>query len=300
MASNNVKVLSQCATIFQLTGFQYFSIENIIEEKNRKYPKISYIFYFIILICLIPISLILTALMVMNKEHADNSVIEQLNTKTVFSHFINNMTGVGFVSVSMFGVYNSFSKTNQMKKCFLNFKLYQKIAKESFFESVNYKKFRNQVFGHFCITFAIFVILEIIKTISGENALPFPQDLVLKFTYCVCLMSVQMILYHVNFVNTHLDHLISVFKSFLHPFGSDEIIMVVDYHQKSRKMSSKIKSAKKLYNIIRENSEIINLHQGVVILLIFISYSLICISSCFSMFVGILGKKVITTRKLKI
>jgi hypothetical protein len=298
MASNNLQVLSQCAAIFQVAGFQYFSMKNLIKEKDRKYPTLGYIIYFIFSIFLTPACFITLFLITINLG-VRQSVKEQLSVKTVLSTAIENLTGFGFLVVSITGIFNSFIKTNHMKKFFLNFDTYRQISMKSSFEEINYESFKVHVFGNFLTTIILVIILGVFTRMYDVEMLPFPLSLMIEIPFTVCLMSIQMILYHVIFVNTHLDHLKVVFKSFLSPLDKTEVsVIVVENRKKSSLMSTKIKSAKKLYNIIKESNEIFNKHKGFVILLNFIYFSLVTVLYCFKLFIGMLGKNTHTSSKL--
>lgn len=283
MTSKSTQVLAQCATLFQLTGFQYFSIEKLQKEKERKFPTIFYNLFFTVVFLASPIGLLTLILMLSDEKE------EVLSVKTIFSQFIQNLMGLGFVTVSITGLGISYFKTNRMKRFFMKMDDYCKISSQTFLMEMDYRKLRTHVYGNFLGTIIFFFGVQILKKyfILGD-------DMNTKIFYCilfpffVCAMTTQALLYYVTIVNEHLEHLNLIFNELLHPF-EDKISMYGV--QKIKNVESKLSAAKKLYNVIKESSEIVNIHYGFLFLSIFIFQSLACVSAFFNVFVSVLGKK---------
>lgn len=281
MNSNESKVLAQCASLLQLTGFQYFSINNLNKEKDRKFPTFFYNIYFVVLIIIIPVVLMYFSIIINENQE------ENLNVKTIFSQFIQNLMSLGFIGVSITGLVSSYLKTNKMKKFFLNFQSYREISNQVFSKGISYKNLRTHIFGNFIGTVSFLIVSEILKEVMNpveNDKLALMKSILVQFPLFICFMATQAILYHVIIINEHLKHLNSILEEILHQ-------EILTKEQKSSKVLVKVSAAKKLLNIISKNSDIINKHKRFSILSVFIFNCLVCVALCNRVIISVLGIK---------
>ncbi|CRK88200.1 CLUMA_CG001981, isoform A [Clunio marinus] len=104
-----VKYLSQCATIFQLFGHQYFSVKNLSDENLNRQPTIGYKIYFTLLFSLLVIlSTIMVALL-----SADYKV-DKITAKVIFSAAVTHSMLACLILIIVMSFVQSFTTTSKL------------------------------------------------------------------------------------------------------------------------------------------------------------------------------------------
>lgn len=289
MPSKSIDVLSQCALILQLTGFQYFSIKGIFKERDRKCSKFYYNIYFAFLILFLPFLTLCVAVMLSNEN--EESAEEDLNIRNAFNLFIQVLTELGFFAVTIIGLLSAYVGTKRMKKFHLNLIRYDEKVTNLSDYPVNYKKFRRHVIIN-CLSQILYLnlggLLNIIKPDTDELLLRFPFNMILLLPLFTCLMASFMYIYHVILINIHLEHMNRLLSDLFPP--CEQKLRTITKVKSCETPTYSVETIRELYNVIKENSEILNTHQGISMLANFIFNSIFGVMSVYRIFLIMIGK----------
>lgn len=274
MTRKACEVLSQSALLLQISGFQYFSIKDLFEDKNEKCKRLAYNFFFIFMIIWMPFGILFIAAILSSQEIVQEE--NELNVKNVFNSFINLLLQLGFIATIAISLVASFVGTKSMKQFHKNLILYEELVESIECFPVNYGKFRKHILVNFAVQMVYTIVGSVIKQFYSNglsSQFKFPYNLVVILlwpSYFVCYMTSLMFVYHVILINIHLEHINRLLCET--PTYNVKIIIL------------------ELYNIIKENSEILNNHQGISMLTNFIFNSVYCVVTIYNIFLTAIGK----------
>lgn len=278
-----VKILSDCVTLFQIFGYQYFSLKSIFVKQNFKGASPWNAIYFALSLTVISCLGILNAWL-----SSKDSFQSELTAKTALSVIIQQLFQVGLILIYCVSSVQSFTSTSRMKKFFTNSIEISEIYRRSF-HLMDHSRIRSKVFGLFAAVSVFIVFMNILlHFVEGEN--PVTKT----------VLSIILLVYHAAGIIkiVFLFKLVSFHLSFLNKSLDSMTTKTLDLNLFTKSMRSnnlqivcfKIKNLRKIYNIVLENSEIINSSCGLTLLTIF-SMMIVAVSAfCYKFFLGFVGR----------
>lgn len=285
MMDLGVEVLSNCVTLFKIFGYQYFSLKNVLVKKSsnssRVWNAIHFCLSFLVITCIAVIYAWLVS--------QDSSEIS-LSAKNALSFVMQQLFQVGLIIIYCVSSTQSFTSSSRMIKFFKNSIEISQIFQCTFQHSLNYSGFRKKVFGLF--TFSCFYIFFVNIFLYAHEDESSPVKMVFFSILMVYqLVGVIRMVFLFNLVSFHLE---SMRKSLDKMFASQPIDLNVFTKTLKTKnphdLNSKVQSLRKVYNIILENCEILNLSCGVTLLTIFTMMIVVISSCCYKFFLIFMGK----------
>lgn len=282
MASNSQVILKQCSFILKITGYQYFSNDDLTREKIMESPELQYRIYFIFIVILMSLgTFFVAAVLSIDDLEAEN----EISVQNVFNFVLVKIAEKSFLAVTLIGFMASFVGTKDMMNFYGNFQYYKKEAALLSNYPVNYEKFRKHVFFNVSVLIVYFALGETIHLFYAEsvtNHLNFPYNIIFLVCLFVYSMSSFMFVYHVILINIHLEHINYLVENIF--TNNYKVLVVTELTSVEKQRSREIMIIRNLFNLIKRNSEILDRHQGVSNLANFTIFSMFCVQSGFRCF----------------
>lgn len=286
-----VKYLSHCVAPFQFFGHHYFSISSLTPENQNKFPSLGYTLYFIFVL------VTMTGQMLIFAQHiSSNGLNEKLSSKTVLNYLIQHSMYAGLVFIIWVSLIQSYIATPLKKKFFLNCLRLGRISEQSFNHSIDQRRFRRNVFQYFLYIVLYISVLEISLFLYEQIY----DDLEDTFRFCLSVVPIIFLnvtsfnfIFYVKLINFHLE---AVEKLTIEIFDSPKLLENLNLFIKSVKprksadVSLKLRNLRRIFNIICENSEIVNRAMGMTVLSITAVLVIVITASGYRIFLSILGK----------
>lgn len=279
--NSSVKNLSDCATLFQGFGYQFFSVKSLVLDQPRKYSTLWNTIYFVVGFVFITTLAVVNAILTEEKE-----IQEKLSAKTALSFIIQHLFQAGLILIFCISSIQSFVSTSLIKNLYLNSFKISRIFDQQLSYSLDHSKIKKKLFVLFFIISGFICIMSIF---FGLNDPKF-QHLRNIFTSLLLhylAVSVLKIWFFVELTNYHLENVyfklenMSVSTKFQQNL-SFSIKPVIP--KKPRDVTSTVESLRKIYNTILENAEIINSSIGVTMLTIIVVMVIIITASFYRIF----------------
>ena len=284
--------LSHCALFFQFFGLQYFSVSSLTSENKKENPSLAYKIYFFIIFFVIVAQ---TLLFISNASSDDVQMV--LNTKTILNYVVQHSMYMFLVIIICVSIISSYLSTTFIKTLYLNCMLISKICNEDFNYTLDYRKSRRNIFKYLLICIIIFVASELLLHLFDwffDKPRSFTKSCLTFFPMIFLNFIAFKFIFYVNLVNYQLEPLYFLIGDIFKPPLT--IAQNFNYYvkpiklNKSLKLSQKIRSLRKIYNIISKNAEIINRSMGVPVLTLIALMVIAITASGYRIFLVAVGK----------
>lgn len=266
-----VTYLSHCASVFQTFGHQFFSVRTLSTHNQNQYPSWGYTAYFIFVFVTLTSQMVTFASFVSSEDKEEN-----LNPKTVLNYVVQHSMYVGLILITCVSLIQSYAVTPLTKKIFLNCIKIAKISQQEFSYTIDHRLIRRKVLSYF-ISIVLFglisqILLYFFQTFFGDEK-AFLRTCFSILPLIFLKTTAFKFVFYVNMVNYQLA---TVRKLVLKiPSGAMKAPNHVGFYVKAVKPSKPsgttkhIRNLRKMFNVICENSELINRSMGMTILSVF-------------------------------
>lgn len=281
--------------LFQLFGQQLFSIKAVTSENQKKYPSLFYTIYFLV------VFVVLTGLMLIFASYATaEEISEKLTAKTVLNNIVQHSMYFGLVFIIWVSLIQTYLATPLVKKFFLNCIQIAKMSEQDFGHRIDHRKIRRKVFQFFLSLFLIFFTLQNILYFyesSYEDSDSFLRICIAIVPMIFLLTTAFKFIFYVKLINFHLEVVLTLIKEIMNPLGfkfignlSVYVRAVKPKQSRDRDLQLKIRNLRKIYNVIFENSVLINRAMGSTILAVTVVMVIVITASGYRLFLAIVRK----------
>lgn len=278
---------------FELMGLQYFSLKSLTQDSLKN--KITvYRFVYMVFLLIFVLSFVVAFVV------ADNfTFIESLTAKNVIMFAIKNSMNVGLVLVVCTSLIQSYVSTEYIKKIYLNTDEIARLAFCEFKVFIDFKKIKKSVWKRLAIMAVFFITLQGVIGFTNMKYLNnFYTMLIGIIPLFFFLVIVFKLVFYIDFINLHLEFLEKLIEDvpILQPI---KIIDNINLHLLSVKSVKPVKPpedpmrkfriTRKIYNIIYENSILINDSNGLTVLMLLTSLVIALTATGYQGFVIIVG-----------
>lgn len=283
----SIKNLNDCGKIFQLFGYQFFSVQKVfsLDAKPSKCSKLFNVIWFILSF------VIVTSLSAANAFINPKTDFEpSLTAKTALSIAIHEGFEIALVLIYCINSIQSFKSTEKMQKFFKNSVRISQILQREFHFTLNYLEVKKGCFTLFTVSFSFISLMQIYLYFTDDNSSLVRNVLltVLHFHLAVgieklvCLFTIVKL--QVKASNECLENM---FKNQTLASG----LFLKSVKSKNQlEICMKIISLRKIYNMSLENTEIVNISYGFTLLSIFCNMIIGISSICYNFFLMFVGK----------
>jgi hypothetical protein len=284
-----VKYLSHCSILFQLFGHQFFSVKTLSNENQKKFPSLTYTIYFVF------VFIVLTSQMIIFSSFAAEEIHVELSAKTALTSAVQHSMYIGLILIICVSLTESFSSTPLIKKFFLNCLTVAKMCQDEFNKPIDHRRIRGNVLRHFLFIILFLVVSQNLLYIYEKY---FNQPRAFFQTICAILPMTYLnttgfkYVFYVKLVNFHLETIYEILPEMFNSPKSLENILIIKPQRtyKSTSFCIKIRNLRKMYNIVYENSQIINKAMGKTVLTIVTVMVIVITASGYRMFLTVVGK----------
>jgi hypothetical protein len=244
----DIEVLSGFFKVFELFGLQYFSFKDLNVKTNRKWHGKFYIAYFALVLVLF--SSAMTSYVVVALDIGE----KKITAKTGFNFVIKIFMNFGLIASVIFGVIESFVKTNKLKEIYTKIKEVSMMCLVQFDFKVDYRNF-DKAWKIKCLT-TMALYLPSFGTLiyavhkKGHKVLPYIVGF-LPMTFFTLI--VFKLVFHFDLVNFQLENM----KKLM----SNEVFIKVNTKNPVNVrhiLQSRALAMRRVYNLIYDISEIVN------------------------------------------
>jgi hypothetical protein len=273
--------------IFELLGLQYFSLRELTVDNLKKRPTFLRAIFMLILVTIVCSLMIFVV-------NSDNPEVEgKVTAKNVVMFAIKRSFNLGMILVCCSSIVQSFVSTKKIKKVFMNIRQVVKIVQSEFDVCVDFKRFKISALKKLWFLLIFFATIHASVTLvywNEENL--FIRTFLGAIPVVFLLIVVYKILFFIALINYQLELLSEIVKDIFqyHPI---KIIENINFHLTSVKTVEdpleKLRSARKIFNIIFESGALINSSNGFTILIMLITLVISLTVSGYEVFIIIVG-----------
>lgn len=280
------KELNSALFIFELTGFQYFSLKSLTRDNLNTRPPICRTIYMLMLVFLVTGSMGFFSYLTSSMHQ------ETLTAKNILMFTIEQSMNVGILLVISTSLIQSFTSTRKIKKIFLNTSEIIQLAKQIFNITVDIKKIRRDTWKRMLFLIALLVVINISTAIwHVESIFEFLFSFVVLIPTFFFAIVICKFVFYVEIVNKQLSFLEKLLRNLFddtHNISNSDFIDVKQV-KASNDPLTKLLALRNIYNLIFENGSLINDSFGITILIVLMT----CVTSLtvcgYQAFVIILG-----------
>lgn len=258
---------------FEIAGLQYFSLKDLNIRTLNKRPSMCRLFQMLIFTFALSFLWILAAL-----NSFDS--IKSPSPRNVVLFAVEKLIGFGVNLLLCIGMIQSFFMTKSHKIIVLEFQESLKFVEKEFGEKVNVKKFRRRAQKKLLFMFVFyFGIHAVVSFLSDDKNVPLSGKLIVAIPIIASISTFFRVNFLVDLINFQLKFLMRIIDKIFenHPI---KIIENLDYHSSSKSFNEdlkKLNALRKVYNLIKKNSELLNKCLGLTVL-VQVSVSAICLT----------------------
>jgi len=198
--NSELKCLSQCATIFQIFGLQYFSVKSLSFKNLLVYPSWKYTIYFV-LVLIILLGLMTIYAVLAAHEHLN----EKLALRTVLNYLVQKSIIILLIVITCVSLIQSYTSTPQTKLFYLNCFRIARIAKDNFKDPIDHHPFKKKILRYFFGTELFLRILQVILCFFHKNPDHMVGELLATLPLTFLYTTIFKFFFYVMLVNFHLD-----------------------------------------------------------------------------------------------
>lgn len=282
--------------MFELTGLQYFSLEH----DNLEDPPTALRRNFMIVLIILTTLLVSSFLMFVPVE------AEIVTAKNMLNFAIRHSMSVSVVLVVYTSFIQSYTSTRKIKKVFLNNKELVRVCQRDFGMPVDFRHIQRTARKRF---FVMTVFLAAAHTVLGlfmvQNLQYVLGLIILFFPYFFLFLIVYKFVFYVGMVNEQLMSLKSLLEGlFTHNQASKKSVNRFSFasweqhsrssellkNLKSEELLRKLRASRKIYNLVFDNSTLINESLGLTVLILLICLVIVLTATGFEIFITVVGK----------
>lgn len=291
-----VKYLGHCGLIFQIFGFQYFSVKSLASSNQTIFPSLAYTLYFILVLFVL-----MGQMVTFGYTNKIFDTKETLSVKTILNYFVQTSIFLSLVLLICVSLIQSYVTTPLTKKFYLNCIKISEMSFSDFRHPINHRQIRNGTFQYFFFIIFLFIASQYILYIYEElNVIPL--NLPIKFFFFVPMFFLVTVafkfIFFVRLINVHLETVekltTEILKTTLN-FESFNLSVKAVRPIHFDAMAIKINKLRRIYNVIYENADILNRSMGASLLAITSVVLVFVTGSGFHIFLTIVGKRSIET-----
>lgn len=282
--------LSHCSTLFQLFGNQYFSVRTLTDGNQKNFPTLGYTIYFICAFILLTGDMASYSILASSEETK-----EMLTAKTLLTLLVQHSMHFGLLIIIFVSLIQSYVSTPLTKKFFLNSIKIASISHYELSHPIDHQRIRREVIRYFFFLILIYILSENILYFYErffDESKSYAKTLVAFLPLIYLNTTSFKFIFHVKLVNFHLENVNELIKeSFQSPSKLNEKVKLVKPMKiQTDELSVKLQNLRKIYNIIFENSEIINRTLGKTIFTLLVAMVLAITSSGYRLFLSAVGR----------
>lgn len=284
------KELNSCVVVFELLGLQYFSLKSLTADSLRSRPSVFRALYMILWLFLT------TSLMIIYIIHDHSLAQGSLTAKNVLMYAIQHTMNVGLILVAITSLIQSMTSTRNIKKFFLNIHEIFDLYLYDFKIPANLKSIKRSSWRRMTLMLMYYLTIH-----GGFMSLHAPlSDAAYKMLFGMLpilflVMIVYKFVFYVGIINRQLKFLNKLLEdNFLH-----QPIKMIDnmkFHLTTVKPVKspddnlkKLRSLRKIYNVIFENAAIINDSIGLTVLMLLVCLVISLTVAGYQVFVIVIG-----------
>lgn len=284
--------LSHCSTLFQIFGHQYFSVRKLTHENQKDFPTLGYTIFFIFAFVVLLGQMVMFSFLESFSYSQD-----KLTAKTMLNLLVQHSMYIGLIVIIFVSLIQSFVSTPLTKKFFLNSIRIAGISHYDFGLPLarNHRRIRRETLRNFFFVILLYVVSENILYLYEKyfvesqsylkNLISFLPLIYLNTTSFKFVFFVKLVNFHLENVNELINKIFGAPSKFV-----AKVKFVKPIKIQTDDLSAKLLKLRRIYNIIYENSEIINRTHGKTIFTVLFSLVLAITSSGYRLFLSAVGK----------
>lgn len=272
--------------VFEVFGMHFFSSKSLAHSNSKDRFKVFRVLYMVILSTSSSFVLIDIVL----DENMMN--IKNLSAKTVLMLAIQHSMKIGLVMVFCMSLFQSFTSTQSLKQIFFNSHEIKRLCLNEFGISVDYKLLKRKAWIRMIAMLTFLLTLHVIVIILRHSStLGFFKSLAGTFMILILLMIVYKFVFYVEIVNHQLGLLQVILNETFTCASARTTGNVVNLTASKPvgNLLGKIQTARKIYNTIHENGDLINKSHGPIMLILLADLVIVLTASGYEVFVIIIG-----------
>jgi hypothetical protein len=275
--------LATCCGFFQVFGLLYFSVKKLTPSTIITYPTIGYTVYFFLLFTVLTTQMLIFAVMI-SKDFQ-----ESLSAKNALNYIMQYFLFIGLILILFTGFIQSYAATPKLKKIIANFMQISDIFRRDFQHNVDYRSIKNGVFRSAFMVYLMQTSLTILLVVyemyhGNENVIV--RALFGTFPICFLCMTIIKFKFFIISINCVLKEMIAISDKMFAKYSSTGILIV----SKHEHVGAKIKSLKKILNLVFKNAELINGSMGCTLFIQFFVLVLAMTINGYRTFLVMVGK----------
>lgn len=283
---NMFQELNSCLVIFELIGFQFFSLKALNQTNHKDRPTTLRTIYMMTILVLLAIKMYFFIVMGIDIQKSN----VKITAKNVVMLAIQRFMDFGLVLVIFTNLIQSFVSTRSIKMVFLNVKEIVQLAKNEFSFVVNFEKIRFATWKRFYIMLigvgTFHSITAYLMFHNNQTIIPMLAAVVPVF---FLIMIVYKFVFYVGMINNQLEFLAKLLENIFVRKSSKIVDNFPKKHVKFDDPIRKLRAARQIYNFIYHNSTLINDSLGLTILVL-LAVLVTSLTACgYKIFVIIIG-----------
>lgn len=281
--------------IFELMGMQFFSLKKLSRLNAYERPSV----FRVLLVFLVIFSVICFLMFLMTSLPGcipqEKKVID---AKNVLMFSIAQTMQLGMIISVICCVLQSYFSSKDVKKLFLNSREMVESMFREFDIVVDFEEIKKAAWKRFAVMTIFFLSIHGWMTYCSRNS-----SIMLLTSFCVAPVSIFLVLtvykfiFFVVMVNRQLEGLtFTLTKIFDEKMGEVEHLHVQIISLKQTRSNHerlvKIQAARKIYNLIHENSELVNSSNGLTVLICIVAHAGLLVLKSYEMFTIFVGGEV--------
>jgi 7tm Chemosensory receptor len=294
MSSNKFQEeLNSSLIVFEVFGMQFFSLKKLYQERANVRPTIWRIIY--VVVAIITLAILMT-IGVTQLEEVLVEAEEKVNAKNVLLITITHSAEFAIVLNILICIIQSYRSTREMKNLFFNSIKLIETASDEFHVNIDIQRIKVLALKRFAATATFFAVSHGLLVFSHKDSglLLFVFFAATPPVLFLFLIAYKFI-YFVVMINEQLQFLDFLLDNF---FNQDQIQPLEIYVTKFKKVkpvktlenrATKLQAGRRIFNLIQENSEIVNRSHGMEVLIymnIMVTFLILKTYELFTIFVG--------------
>lgn len=283
---NTIQQLNGCLVIFELIGFQFFSLKALNQANYKDRPTAFRAIYMVTILVFLAIKMYFFIMMSIEYNKSD----VKITAKNVVMLAIQRFMDFGLVVVFLTNLIQSFMSTQSIKMVFINVEKIVQLVKNEFKVIINFEKIRFATWKRFYIMLicvgAFHAITSYLMFCNNQTILQMLTAVVPVF---FLIMIVYKFIFYVGMINHQLKFLAKLLDN-IFVYKSSKI--VESFPKKLVKFDDpirKLRAARQIYNYIYHNSTLINDSLGLTILVL-LAVLVTSLTACgYKIFVIVIG-----------
>lgn len=287
------KALNGFTFVLESLGLQYFSLKSLNKEnfKNRAAIVRKLLLFTFLVVGVM-------SLIAYLKEDSE-ATTDNLNSKNVLMFTIQRTMNIALLTMAITCFIQSYVTRQSTRQFFFNFKEFVELSSRFFQTSIDFIELNRKIRKTSISVLTFFVIVHCVISFLVWSLSRDLECFVVIFLriipYFLIIAVMLKFVFFVTLVNNQLEFLRKILQNLLHNYSSiipwnNCPITIVETVKKGSKTETKLLMVRKLYNMIHENSELVNRCNGLTILALIIATVTALVYSGYEIFVMFIGE----------